>query len=331
MMQMNVVNSALSVASRTSGSGDIQQDNQKKIEIAVLLPCYNEEAAIEKVVSDFRIACPTARIYVYDNNSTDGTSVRAREAGAIVRTEQQQGKGNVVRRMFADIDADVYVMVDGDGTYDASVAPELIDKLLAENLDFINGSRVSTDQLAYRRGHRFGNVMLTSLVRNIFGRQFNDMLSGYKVLSRRFVKSFPAMSRGFEIETEIAVHALEMRVPCAEIATKYNARMEGSQSKLRTYRDGYKILMLIARLIKDERPFQFFGLAGLLLGFIAIWLSIPILQEYLDSGTVPRLPTAVLCVGLMICGTFSVSIGLILEMVSRTRLEMKRLCYLQSR
>jgi glycosyltransferase involved in cell wall biosynthesis len=331
MMQMNVVNSALSVASRTNGGDDIQQGHQKKIEIAVLLPCYNEEAAIEKVVSDFRLACPAARIYVYDNNSTDMTSLRAREAGAIVRAEQQQGKGNVVRRMFADIDADVYVMVDGDGTYDASVAPELIDKLLAENLDFINGSRVSTDQLAYRRGHRFGNVMLTSLVRNIFGRQFNDMLSGYKVLSRRFVKSFPAMSRGFEIETEIAVHALEMRVPCAEIATKYNARMEGSQSKLRTYRDGYKILMLIARLIKDERPFQFFGLAGLLLGFIAIWLSIPILQEYLSSGTVPRLPTAVLCVGLMICGTFSVSIGLILEMVSRTRLEMKRLCYLQSR
>ncbi|WP_246704340.1 glycosyltransferase [Rhizobium sp. P32RR-XVIII] len=311
-------------------SHDALPRTRSGVDFAILIPCYNEAKAVSKVVNDFKRACPTARIYVYDNNSTDETCLRAREAGAIVRAEPQQGKGNVVRRMFADVDADVFILVDGDGTYDASAAPVLIDKLISENLDFVNGARLSTDEQAYRPGHRFGNYLLTAIVRNIFGRQFKDMLSGYKVLSRRFVKSFPATSRGFEIETEIAVHALELRVPCAEIATNYNARTEGSQSKLRTYRDGFKILLLIARLIKDERPLQFFGLSGFLLVLAALWLSIPIWEVFLETGTVPRLPTAVLCVGLVLSGTLSFLIGLILEMVSRTRLEMKRLCYLQS-
>jgi glycosyltransferase involved in cell wall biosynthesis len=296
--------------------------------VAILIPCYNEAKAIGRVVADFRRACRAADIYVYDNSSTDQTSEYARAAGAIVRHEPNQGKGNVVRRMFADVSADVYVLADGDGTYDAAAAPQLIDKLILERLDFVNVARRTTGELAYRPGHRFGNHLLTGLVRKIFGRQFTDMLSGYKILSRRFVKSFPATSSGFEIETEISVHALELRVPCAEVPAAYGARMEGSTSKLRTYADGFRILLLIARLIKDERPLLFFGLCGIFLVALALGLSIPILEVFLETGTVPRFPTAILCVGIVLSGILSILVGLILEMVTRTRLEMKRLFYL---
>jgi glycosyltransferase involved in cell wall biosynthesis len=297
-------------------------------EIAVLVPCYNEEITIGKVIADFRSALPKASIYVYDNNSTDDTVKVALSAGAIVRKEQRQGKGNVVRRMFADIEADIYVLVDGDDTYDAAASRMLVDALIEERLDFINGLRKSTAKEAYRSGHRFGNWLLTGLVRGIFGRQFNDMLSGYKILSRRFVKSFPAMSSGFETETELAVHALELRMPCAEIATDYKERPPGSVSKLRTYSDGAQIMMLIARLLKDERPVRFFGLSGLALILLGIVLSIPLLITYLETGLVPRIPTAILSVALVLVGVLSIFAGLVLDMTTKTRREMKRLIYL---
>jgi hypothetical protein len=298
------------------------------ITIAVLVPCYNEEITIEKVVADFRAALPEATVYVYDNNSRDSTIEVARKAGAVVRKEPRQGKGNVVRRMFADIEADVYVLVDGDDTYDAAASRMLVDQLVEERLDFINAMRVSTAKDAYRAGHRFGNWLLTGLVRQIFGRQFNDMLSGYKFLSRRFVKSFPAMSSGFETETELAVHALELRMPCTEVATAYKERPPGSVSKLRTYSDGAHIMMLIARLVKDERPLRFFGLLGLLAVVVAVVLSIPLLITYLETGLVPRVPTAILSVALVIVGVLSIFAGLILDMTTKTRREMKRLYYL---
>ena len=271
---------------------------------------------------------PDAIVYVYDNNSRDRTTEVARAAGAVVRREGRQGKGNVVRRMFADIDADIYVLVDGDGTYDASAAPRLIQCLVAEHLDFVNGARVSTAAEAYRRGHRLGNRSLSKLVEFIFGRQFTDMLSGYKVLSRRFVKSFPAMSRGFETETELVVHALELRMPCAEIPAAYTERRQGSASKLRTYRDGMRILMLIARLIKDERPLLFFGLWGLAFVVSGVVLSVPLLVTYLETGLVPRLPTAILSASLVTLGVLSLFTGLVLDVVTRTRQELKRLIYL---
>jgi glycosyltransferase involved in cell wall biosynthesis len=293
-----------------------------------LVPCYNEEITIEKVVADFRAALPEATVYVYDNNSRDSTIEVARKAGAVVRKETRQGKGNVVRRMFADIEADVYVLVDGDDTYDAAASRMLVDQLVEERLDFINAMRVSTAKNAYRAGHRFGNWLLTGLVRQIFGRQFNDMLSGYKFLSRRFVKSFPAMSSGFETETELAVHALELRMPCIEVATAYKERPPGSVSKLRTYSDGAHIMMLIARLVKDERPLRFFGLLGLLAVVVAVFLSIPLLVTYLETGLVPRVPTAILSVALVIVGVLSIFAGLILDMTTKTRREMKRLNYL---
>ncbi len=292
------------------------------------MPCYNEEITIEKVVADFRAALPEATVYVYDNNSRDSTIEVARKAGAVVRKETRQGKGNVVRRMFADIEADVYVLVDGDDTYDAAASRMLVDQLVEERLDFINAMRVSTAKDAYRAGHRFGNWLLTGLVRQIFGRQFNDMLSGYKFLSRRFVKSFPAMSSGFETETELAVHALELRMPCIEVATAYKERPPGSVSKLRTYSDGAHIMMLIARLVKDERPLRFFGLLGLLAVVVAVFLSIPLLVTYLETGLVPRVPTAILSVALVIVGVLSIFAGLILDMTTKTRREMKRLNYL---
>jgi glycosyltransferase involved in cell wall biosynthesis len=296
--------------------------------IAVLVPCYNEAATVADVVGSLRAALPSATVYVYDNNSRDATADIARAAGAVVRREPRQGKGYVLRRMFADIEADVFVLVDGDGTYDAGAAPALVATLLNNQLDFVNGARVSTAAEAYRTGHRFGNWLLTSLVQVIFGRQFRDMLSGYKVLSRRFVKSFPAMSRGFETETELAVHALELRVPWAEVQTSYKERPEGSTSKLRTVRDGARILFLIARLIKDERPFPFLGLLGLALVIVAVVLSIPLVTTYLETGLVPRIPTALLAVGLVVLGILSALSGLILDMTTRTRHEMKRLFYL---
>lgn len=296
--------------------------------VAVLIPCFNEEIAIAKVVSEFMVTLPEAKIFVYDNNSSDKTIEAARAAGAIVRQETRQGKGNVVRRMFADVEADIYILVDGDGTYDAAASRSLIDQFTTDRLDFLNGLRRSTAKDAYRTGHQFGNWLLTSLVQRIFGRQFNDMLSGYKVLSRRFVKSFPAMATGFEIETELAVHALELRMPCAEVETHYRERPPGSVSKLRTYSDGFKILLLIARLVKDERPLSFFGAVGLLLIIMGFVASLPLFETYIQTGLVPRLPTAVLSVAFVLVGFLSIFAGLILDMTTRMRREVKRLFYL---
>lgn len=297
-------------------------------EIAVLLPCFNEEAAIANVINGFRRALPAARIYVYDNNSTDRTIEVAREAGAIVRSEPLQGKGNVVRRMFADIEADIFVMVDGDNTYDASTAPQLVQRLLDESLDMVNGKRVHEDADAYRRGHQFGNALLTNLVASIFGKRFDDMLSGYKVFSRRYVKSFPSLASGFEIETELTVHALELRMPVAEMETRYGARAEGSVSKLSTYRDGFRILRTIAILIKEERPLQFFGAISAVLALSSIVMAFPLIVTFFQTGLVPRLPTAVLATGMMLLGFLALACGLILDTVTRGRQELKRLQYL---
>ena len=263
---------------------ETSQFARRRSSIAVLIPCYNEAITVGRVVKAFSEALPGASIYAYDNNSTDDTVAVARKAGAVVRKETRQGKGNVVRRMFADIDADVYVLVDGDDTYDAAASPKLVNTLINDELDFINGARADIASQAYRPGHRFGNRLLTRIVRVIFGRYFNDMLSGYKVLSRRFVKSFPAMSSGFETETELAVHALELRMPCAELITAYGERPKGSSSKLRTIKDGVRILLFIARLIKDERPLQVFGLFGLALIFLAVALGIPIIFTFVKTG-----------------------------------------------
>ena len=296
--------------------------------IAVLVPCYNEETAIPKVIADFRRVLPDARIYVYDNNSRDRTVEVARAAGAIVRREPLQGKGNVVRRMFADIEADIYVLVDGDATYDADSAPKMIAMLRDESLDMVNGARVTDIQKAYRPGHRFGNWLLTSMVAWIFGNRFTDMLSGYRVFSRRYVKSFPALSAGFETETELTVHALELRMPTAEVATPYKDRPVGSVSKLSTFRDGFRILWTIIVLVKEERPMQFFALLALFFAAISTLLIIPITVEYLQTGLVPRLPTAILSMGLMMIGFASLACGLILDTVTRGRREMKRMRYL---
>jgi glycosyltransferase involved in cell wall biosynthesis len=297
--------------------------------IAVLVPCYNEEAAIEKVVKDFRAAVPQATVYVYDNNSTDKTSAVAAAAGATVRRELRKGKGNVVRRMFQDIEADIYVMVDGDDTYDASRAQELVDKLVAENLDMVVGRRVETHQAAYRAGHRLGNRVLTGLVRKLFGATIDDMLSGYRVFSRRFVKSFPSFSREFEIETELTVHAMQMRMAVAEVETDYKERPVGSTSKLRTFRDGWRILLTITNLVRNERPLLFFSLIGLLLVVLAVILGIPILLTWLDIGLVPRVPTAILCTGLVLTAVVCVATGLILDLIAHVRREARKLVYLQ--
>ncbi len=296
--------------------------------VAVLLPCYNEAAAIAQTVADFRAALPDAAIYVYDNNSTDRTAEIAAAAGAIVRTERMQGKGNVVRRMFADVEADIYVMADGDATYEAAAAPGLIDLLVSDQLDMVVGARKSEVEAAYRRGHRFGNAMLTGMLAWLFGRSFTDILSGYRVFSRRFVKSFPVLSEGFEIETEISVHALELRMPVAERITAYAARPEGSESKLSTYRDGWRILKTILMLFRIEKPMAFFGLIGAALALAAILLSIPLFLTYFQTGLVPRLPTAVLATGLMLVAFLSWVCGLILDTVVRGRREMRRLAYL---
>ena len=297
-------------------------------EIAILVPCFNEEFTIGQTVSAFREALPPATVYVYDNNSTDRTIEVARAAGAVVRSEARQGKGNVVRRMFADIDADVFVLVDGDATYEARAAPRMVRRAVDENLDFVNGARVSHSVEAYRPGHRFGNYVLTAIVRSLFGKQFTDMLSGYKVFSRRYVKSFPAMSRGFEIETELTVHALELRMPSAEEFTVYGERPSGSVSKLSTFRDGTRILRLIFHLVRNERPLEFFGLVGVALILVAVALAVPLVETYFETGLVPRLPTAVLSVGLIIVGFLSFLAGLILDVVATMRSEMKRLAYL---
>ena len=296
--------------------------------VAVLIPCFNEAATISDVVRRFRAALPHAHIYVYDNNSRDGTSALARAAGAIVGVERRQGKGHVVRRMFADIEADCYLMVDGDGTYDPAAAAEAIDLVARQGCDFVNVARETTAQDAYRRGHRFGNLALTGMVRSFFGREVSDMLSGYKVFSRRFIKSFPALSGGFEIETELTVHALELRMAMAEISAPYRERPSGSASKLRTFHDGVRILFLIARLVKDERPFPVFGALGLALAVTGIVLGVPIVTTFLATGLVPRLPTAVLAVGFVGLGTLSLMTGIVLDVVTKARQELKRLAYL---
>jgi glycosyltransferase involved in cell wall biosynthesis len=296
--------------------------------IAVLLPCFNEEAAVGRTVAAFRAALPDAAIYVYDNNSTDRTAEAAAEAGAIVRAERMQGKGNVVRRMFADIEADVYLMADGDATYDAGAAPELVRRLLEERLDMVVGARKSEVEQAYRRGHRLGNRLFSGLLARLFGRSFTDFFSGYRVFSRRFVKSFPALSRGFETETEISVHALELAMPVAEVTTAYGARPEGSHSKLSTYRDGWRIARTILHLFRIERPVLFYGGFAVLLAIVALVLAAPLVVTFVETHKVPRFPTAILATGLMIVAFLSFGVGLILDTVVRGRREVRRLAYL---
>ena len=296
--------------------------------IAVILPCYNEAEAIAQTVAAFRAALPAAHVYVYDNNSSDDSAARAAAAGATVRHVRQQGKGHVVRRMFADIDADIYVMADGDATYDAAAAPQMIAAMIAENFDMVVGARKSEVEAAYRRGHRLGNLMLTGLLQRLFGRSFTDILSGYRVFSRRFVKSFPVLSSGFEIETEISVHALELAMPVTEIVTAYAARPEGSVSKLSTWRDGWRILRTIVTLFRVERPMTFFGLIAAVFALTGLILSIPLIVTYLETGLVPRFPTAILIVGLIVIAALNGMCGLILDTVVRGRREVKRLSYL---
>ena len=299
--------------------------------VAVLVPCFNEALAIPKVVADFRAALPEATVYVYDNNSTDHTAEVARAAGAVVRRETHQGKGNVVRRMFADVDAEVYVLVDGDATYDAPSARAMIARLIEDRLDMVVAARVEEAQAAYRRGHRTGNRLLTAFVASVFGASFTDILSGYRVFSRRFVKSFPVLSRGFEIETELTVHALELELAVAEIETPYYARPEGSVSKLSTWRDGLRIVFTIFDLYRSERPLSFFTGVGITLAIMSIGFAIPIFVTYFEQGTVPRIPTAILSTGLMLLAFLSVIAGLVLDTVTKGRREMKLLAYLEQR
>jgi glycosyltransferase involved in cell wall biosynthesis len=296
--------------------------------IAVLVPCFNEEAAISKVVKDFRAALPAATVFVFDNNSTDKTAEIARAAGAEVFEEKHRGKGFVVRRMFADVDADIYVLVDGDATYDAPSVRRMIGRLIDGQLDMVVGTRVDHGKVAYRTGHRAGNRILSGFVAWVFGPSFNDMLSGYRVFSRRFVKSFPVLSGGFEIETELTVHALELGLPVEEIETPYYARPEGSSSKLSTWRDGFRILLTIANLYRAERPLPFFSVLGLIAGLVSIGLAVPIAITFLETGLVPRLPTAVLATGLMLLAFLCGAVGLVLDTVTRGRREMKLLAYL---
>ncbi len=298
--------------------------------VAVILPCYNEEVAIGEVVAGFRAALPDARVYVYDNASTDATAKRALDAGAIVRAEPKRGKGNVVRRMFADIDADIYVMADGDGTYDASRAPALIERLVGDNLDMVVGTRLgSRGDGLFRGGHRIGNKALSWLSGHLFHRRLADVLSGYRVFSRRFVKSFPALSSGFEIETELTLHALEIRLPIAEVETTYAARPEGSASKLNTVRDGIRILWRLTVLMKELKPLAFFTAIALFLALVSVILAWPIFTTFMATGQVPRFPTAILATGIMLLAFISLTCGLILDSLTRARLEAKRTAYLR--
>lgn len=306
----------------------ISRDGQR---VAVLVPCYNEEIAVAKVVEDFRAALPQATVYVYDNNSSDDTVAVAQAAGAVVRKESHQGKGNVVRRMFADVDADIYVLVDGDATYDPASAPAMIARLIGERLDMVVAKRVDQEQAAYRLGHRAGNRLLSAFVANVFGRSVSDMLSGYRVFSRRFVKSFPVLSGGFEIETELTVHALELGLPAAEMPTPYYARPQGSMSKLNTWGDGVRILRTIVKLYRSERPLTFFSGLGISLAIASIGLAVPVVLTFLREGTVPRLPTAILSTGLMLSALLAFACGLILDTVTRARREVKLLAYLAQR
>ncbi len=302
--------------------------NETPARIAVLVPCYNEEAAIGIVVRDFRAALPTAAIYVYDNNSRDKTAERAQEAGAIVRCETRQGKGNVMRRMFADIEADIYVLVDGDDTYDASAAPALVRELVEGGYDVVSGRRIAVAQGAYRAGHLLGNRLLTGLTATMFRVKLGDLLTGYRIMSRRFVKSFPFTAQGFGIETELTVHAVRLLMPMVEIDTRYKERPEGSVSKLNTYRDGFNILFKIAALVREERPLIFFSGIFALLGLVSLVIGTPVVLAYLKTGLVPRLPSALLAMGLMLLAFLSLASGLILDTVTRGRWELKRIAYL---
>lgn len=300
----------------------------EKARIAVLIPCRDEAAAISEVVRGFREALPTAVIFVYDNKSADDTARIARQAGAIVRTERLPGKGNVVRRMFSDIEADIYVLVDGDATYDASGAPAMVEKLESDCLDMVVGARVASSETAYRKGHRFGNRLLTGLVAFLFGDRITDMLSGYRVFSRRFVKSFPALSTGFETETELTIHALELRMPIEEIAFPYRVRPADSASKLNTYRDGLRILKTILKLTKEEKPLLFFGCLSFLFALSSVVLAWPLFVTFMETGLVPRFPTAILSTGLMLLAFLTLASGAILDTVTLGRRELKRLTYL---
>jgi len=298
------------------------------MEIAVLIPCYNEELSIQQVILDFQKFLPEAKIYVYDNNSTDKTAEIAKKTGAIVRAESRQGKGHVVYRMFGDVEADYYLMVDGDGTYDISMAPQMINILINERCDLVNGKRIESDIDNYRQGHRFGNWMLTELVASIFSAQFSDMLSGYKAFSKKFIKSFPSLSKGFEIETQITIHALEMNMPVREINTKYTNRLEGSESKLSTYKDGFKILYAILLLVIREKPFIFFGLISASLSATMLLLFIPIFISFQETGLVPKFPTLILIGALGTASLICIVTGLITESLTMARKELKRLTYL---
>ena len=320
---------APSISGTLAAQADAAPGALPRSRVAVLIPCYNEERTIGQQVRDFRSVLPQAEIYVYDNNSRDGTINCARNAGAQVRTSRLQGKGNTVRRMFADVDADVFILVDGDGTYDPAAAPLMVHALVHNDLDMVSAARDARDNgAAYRLGHGFGNRMLTELVSLAFGRRFQDILSGYRVFSRRFVKSFPAASVGFEIETELTVHVLQMRLPAAEYSAFYRPRPEGSFSKLNTFRDGIRILRMIGLLLRDERPMQVFGLVAVAMSTLGAILSAPIFCTYMGTGQVPRLPTLVVAMGMMITALLSVACGLILDAVARLRLEQRRLAYL---
>lgn len=298
------------------------------MKVAILIPCYNEAASVARVVQDCHKHLPHADIYVYDNNSTDNTAALARAAGAYVFAERNQGKGNVIRRMFADIQADIYVMIDGDCTYDTASIPKMIDRLVSERLDMVTAVRETSSDSAYRPGHRLGNTLMTRIVHLFFGNKTADMLSGLRVFSRRFVKSFPANSQGFEVETELTVFASSMRVPMADMTTPYYERPKNSCSKLSTVRDGYRILKMIAVLIKEERPLLFFGMGAIFSFVLSLLCAIPVVLHYLETGLVPRIPTTILSVGLMICGGVSLAMALILDTVAKTRAEVRRMQYL---
>ncbi len=299
-----------------------------KVSIAVVIPCYNEAITIHQVVCDFKKALPTAIVYVYDNNSTDNTAQAAMDAGAVVRYESRQGKGNVISRMFADIEADIYVMVDGDATYDSASAEKMIQTLLDGPYDMVNAVRISQSAVAYRLGHSFGNRLFSFMVERIFGKSLTDLLSGYRVFSRRFVKSFPGLSQGFEIETELTIHALSQRIPTTEVPTPYYSRPAGSFSKLSTIKDGLRILLMIFNLLRTEKPLRFFSIIGILFLFISLLIGVPIVLEFLSTGLVPRLPSAVLAASAAILGFLSMASGLVLDSVTIARKENKRLHYL---
>jgi len=298
------------------------------MEVAVVIPCFNEAAAIGDVVRSFRAALPEARVYVFDNSSTDGGPDLAARAGAIVRAETRQGKGNVVRRMFADVEADIYILVDGDGTYDATAAPGLVSRLIEGGYDMVTAARRPVERGSYRPGHRLGNRVLTAMVAQVFGKRITDLLSGYRALSRRFVKSFPALSSGFEIETELSVHALELGIPFCEAETDYYARPGESKSKLSTFRDGWRILLTIVKLVKGERPLAFFATIAAAAAIPALVIGVQLWLTFVETGLVPRFPSAILATGLMLTAFLSLACGLILDTVTRGRQEMKRLAYL---